>query len=37
VRGNGPVIKKTLMKIKDRYLWFGIRRDVEYLISKCDI
>ena len=30
-------IKKTLMKIKDRYLWFGIRRDVEYLISKCDI
>jgi hypothetical protein len=30
-------IKKTLMKIKDRYLWFGLRRDVEYLISKCDI
>lgn len=30
-------IKMTLMKIKDRYLWFGLMRDGEYLISKCDI
>ena len=30
-------IKKTLMKVKARYFWFGLRRDVEYWISKCDV
>ena len=29
-------VKKTLMKIKARYFWFGLRSDTEYFISKCD-
>ena len=30
-------VKKTLMKVRSRYFWYGLRRDVEYWISKCDI
>ena len=30
-------VKKTLMKVRSRYFWFGLRRDVENWISKCDV
>lgn len=30
-------VKKTLMKVRSRYFWLGLRRDVENWISKCDV
>lgn len=29
-------VKKTLQKVRLRYFWYGLRRDVEHWISKCD-
>ena len=37
VTGKHLGVKKTLSKVRHRYLWYGVRKYVEYWCKKCDI